>query len=66
PRTLAAFTYLNMPKGNPDLTVEQAIDVAAYVASQPRPRFAASSPDAAGPSAAASDPKNNPLAAPLP
>ena len=38
---LAAFAKGNMPKGNPDLTAEQALDVAAFVAAQPRPHFAA-------------------------
>ncbi len=37
--TLAAFALLNMPRGNPTLSAEQAADVAAYVDSQPRPHF---------------------------
>jgi cytochrome c len=28
-----------MPRGNPDLTPEQAFNVAAFVTSQPRPHF---------------------------
>ncbi len=36
---LAAFAYKNMPKGNPDLTPEDALDVAAFVTTQPRPHF---------------------------
>src|ERR1044072_6236284 len=39
--TAANFVHFNMPHGadylNPQLTVEQAWDVAAYVVSQPRP-----------------------------
>jgi thiosulfate dehydrogenase len=38
---LAAFANHFMPKGNPDLTPEQAFDVAAFVTGQPRPHFAA-------------------------
>ncbi len=37
--TLAAFALLNMPRGNPTLAAEQAVDVAAYVDGQPRPHF---------------------------
>ncbi|MHB1654518.1 MAG: c-type cytochrome [Desulfitobacteriaceae bacterium] len=37
--TLASFALNNMPKGNPDLTEEQALDVAAFVDSQPRPHI---------------------------
>ena len=37
--TLAAFAFYNMPKGNPNLTEEQAVDVAEFVDSQPRPHF---------------------------
>lgn len=37
--TLAAFARWNMPRGAPDLTHEQALDVAAFVAKQPRPHF---------------------------
>lgn len=36
---LAGFAYLNMPFGNPDLSVEDALDIAEYVAAQPRPHF---------------------------
>ncbi len=39
PRDFSAFSYLNMPFENPDLTVDQAWDVAALVTSQPRPHF---------------------------
>ncbi|MCL4490868.1 MAG: hypothetical protein M1510_03040 [Nitrospirae bacterium] len=35
----AAFSYKNMPKGNPDLTAEDALDAAAFVTARPRPRF---------------------------
>jgi thiosulfate dehydrogenase len=38
--TLAAFARWNMPRTAPDLTDEQALDVAAFVAKQPRPHFA--------------------------
>ena len=38
--TLAAFALLNMPRGNPTLSTGEAVDVAAYVDSQPRPHFA--------------------------
>ncbi|MGA1874819.1 MAG: c-type cytochrome [bacterium] len=37
--TLAAFAYDNMPRGNPGLSVEEALDAAAYVTGQPRPHF---------------------------
>ncbi|MDO7253725.1 c-type cytochrome [Helicobacter sp. faydin-H76] len=33
----AAYIKANMPQGNPDLTDEEAYDVAAYINSQPRP-----------------------------
>ncbi len=36
---LAAFANHFMPRGNPDLTPEQAFDVAAFVESRPRPHF---------------------------
>jgi thiosulfate dehydrogenase len=36
---LAAFANHFMPKGNPDLSPEQAFDVGAFVTSQPRPHF---------------------------
>lgn len=37
--TLASFAYHNMPRHNPILTKEQALDVAVYVTDQPRPNF---------------------------
>jgi thiosulfate dehydrogenase len=37
----AGFTYWNMPRGNPTLTAEEALDVAAFVTSQPRAHFVA-------------------------
>ncbi len=40
PENLAAFAHLNMPFKNPDLTVEEALDVAAFVTGQPRLHFA--------------------------
>jgi len=37
---LTAFSYKNVPKGNPDLTAEDAVDdVASFVTAQPRSRF---------------------------
>ncbi len=39
PRTFSAFAYLNMPFGKPDLTEDQAWEVAAFVTGQPRPHF---------------------------
>lgn len=39
PANLAAFAHANMPLGNPDLSVEEALDVAEYVVAQPRPHF---------------------------
>jgi len=39
PKTFAAFTHRFMPKGAPDLTVEQSLDVAAFGTAQPRPHF---------------------------
>ncbi len=39
PANLAAFAHANMPLGNPDLSVEDALDVAEYVVAQPRPHF---------------------------
>jgi thiosulfate dehydrogenase len=39
PKMFSAFSHLNMPFGNPDLTEEQAWDVAAFVTGQPRPHF---------------------------
>lgn len=35
----AAFAFYNMPKTNPYLTAEQALEVAAFVSVQPRPHF---------------------------
>lgn len=40
PETFAAFAFLNMPRANPFLTAEQALDVSAFVSAQPRPHFA--------------------------
>jgi thiosulfate dehydrogenase len=39
PANLAAFAHFNMPLGNPDLSVEDALDVAAFVSIQPRRHF---------------------------
>jgi thiosulfate dehydrogenase len=39
PATFAYFVYENMPYGDPGLTIEEALDVAAFVTSQPRPQF---------------------------
>jgi cytochrome c len=39
PATLATFAHLNMPKGNPTLTEEEALDVGEFVDTQPRPHF---------------------------
>ena len=36
---LAAFADQFMPQGNPDLTGDEALDVAVYVTGQPRPHF---------------------------
>ena len=36
---LASFAFYNMPKTNPYLTAEQALDLAAFVSAQPRPHF---------------------------
>lgn len=36
---LASFVHANMPPGAPNLSADQAFDVAAYVAAQPRPHF---------------------------
>jgi thiosulfate dehydrogenase len=35
----AAFVHMNMPREDPNTSVAQAIDVAAYVTAQPRPHF---------------------------
>jgi thiosulfate dehydrogenase len=37
--TFAAFSHWNMPYGNPDLTADQAWDVAGFVTAQDRPHF---------------------------
>jgi thiosulfate dehydrogenase len=37
--TMSSFALLNMPNGNPDLKEEEAVDVAVFVTSQPRPKF---------------------------
>jgi thiosulfate dehydrogenase len=37
--TMAAFTRLNMPNGNPDVPETEALDVSAFVTKQPRPKF---------------------------
>ncbi|MGE5138829.1 MAG: c-type cytochrome [Rudaea sp.] len=39
PANLAGFAHMNMPRGNPDLTPEQALDVAEFVDNQPRSHF---------------------------
>lgn len=36
---LSTFVWLNMPHGQPVLTPEEALDVAAYVIGRPRPHF---------------------------
>jgi thiosulfate dehydrogenase len=36
---LAAFVHRFMPKGNPDLSISQSLDVAAFVLSHPRPEM---------------------------
>lgn len=36
---LSTFVWLNMPHGQPVLTPEEALDVAAYVIGKPRPHF---------------------------
>ena len=43
PGTFAAFIHANMPYQEPELTEEEAIDIAAYVHSRPRPHFQRSS-----------------------
>lgn len=37
--TFASFTFLNMPQGQPYLTEEQALDIAAYITQQNRPKM---------------------------
>lgn len=39
PETLAHFVHAFMPQGNPDLSAQQAMDVAAFVDSHSRPHF---------------------------
>lgn len=36
---IASFIYHNMPYNEPNLTVEEALDVAAFIISQPRPPY---------------------------
>jgi thiosulfate dehydrogenase len=36
---LASFIQLNMPYDEPSLTIEQALDIAAFIISQPRPHY---------------------------
>ena len=36
---LSSFIWLNMPHGQPILTQEEALDVAAYMIERPRPHF---------------------------
>lgn len=36
---LSSFVWHNMPRGQPILTPEEALDVAAYIITKPRPRF---------------------------
>jgi thiosulfate dehydrogenase len=36
---LSSFVHLNMPYGQPILTTEEALDIAAFVIKQPRPHF---------------------------
>jgi len=36
---MASFAYYNMPRHNPILTEEQALDIAVWVTDQPRPKF---------------------------
>ncbi len=38
-KNLSAFAHWYMPKGNPILTVVQALDVAGFIATKPRPHF---------------------------
>ena len=39
PDTFAYFIYENMPYNEPKLSVEESIDIAAFVTKQPRPKF---------------------------
>ncbi len=45
--TIASFVYYNMPYQDPHLTVEQALDVAAFVRSQARPHIRSTVPQKA-------------------
>lgn len=36
---LASWVKVSMPYGNPNLTEQQALDVAAFINSHPRPKF---------------------------
>jgi len=38
-KMLSSFVWLNMPYGQPVLTQEEALDVAAFIISRPRPHF---------------------------
>jgi thiosulfate dehydrogenase len=44
-RTFSVFVWRFMPKTDPNLTQEQALDVAAYAHEQPRPKFTATHPN---------------------
>jgi len=44
-RTFSVFVWRFMPKSDPSLTQEQALDVAAYAHEQPRPKFTATHPN---------------------
>lgn len=39
PEKLSTYLLYNMPLGNPNLTKQEAVDIALYVAAQPRPSF---------------------------
>lgn len=41
----SSFSYRFMPKGDPSLTPEQAMDVAAYARTKPRPHFTSTHPN---------------------
>jgi thiosulfate dehydrogenase len=45
PRTAAAFIHANMPLDAPNLSAQQALDVATFINAQPRPVFARASAD---------------------
>ena len=36
---ISGFIYYNMPYQEPNLTEEEALDIASFVIEQPRPRF---------------------------